>query len=105
MLEKATRQQSKDHNTSLVLRTIYEARSVSRADIARATALARPTVSTIVGELIHNRLVSEIGLGPSAGGKPPTMLEINKNAWRLLCLDIGNQEFRGALVNLPGEIM
>lgn len=105
MLEKATRQQSKDHNTSLVLRTIYEARAVSRADIARATSLARPTVSTIVGELIDNKLVSEIGLGPSAGGKPPTMLEINKNAWRLLCVDIGNQEFRGALVNLRGEIM
>lgn len=105
MLGKATRQQSKDQNTSLVLRTIYDAGVLSRADIARITSLTRPTVSSIVGELIDMRLVTETGQGPSVGGKPPTLLEVDKNAWRILCVDIGNQEFRGALINLRGEII
>lgn len=105
MLQKATRRQSKDHNTGLVLRTIYQAGAISRADIARATTLARPTVSSIVSDLIAMKLVAETGLAPSAGGKPPTLLEVDKNAWRILCVDIAGRRFRGALVNLRGELM
>src|SRR5688500_4445210 len=80
MVEKATRQQIKNHNTRLVLKTIYGANSrISRADIARATSLTRPTVSSIVSKLIDLKLVTETGYGPSVGGKPPLMLEIDVN--------------------------
>ena len=43
---KATRQQIKNHNKRLILRTIYEHGEISRTDIAR------PTVSNIVSELM-----------------------------------------------------
>ncbi|MGH2627733.1 MAG: ROK family transcriptional regulator [Anaerolineales bacterium] len=105
MLQKATRRQSKDHNTGLVLRTIYLAGAISRADIARATTLTRPTVSSIVSHLMAMKLVAETGLAPSARGKPPTLLEVDKNAWRILCVDLAGRNFRGALVNLRGELM
>ena len=101
---KATRQQTRNHNTRLVLKTIYDREGISRADIARATHLTRPTVSTIVSELLDEQLVAETGLGPSAGGKPPTLLEVNANAYRLLCLDLGSREFRGTLINLRGGV-
>lgn len=103
-MRKATRQQTRNHNTRLVLKTIYEQEGISRADIARATSLTRPTVSTIVSDLLHDQLVAETGLGPSAGGKPPTLLEVNTNAHRLLCLDLGSREFRGTLINLRGGV-
>lgn len=102
---KATRQHSKDHNTRLVLRTIYHQGAVSRAEIARVTHLTPPTVSTLVGELIDSQFVVETGQGPSAGGKPPTLLDIAQDAYHLLCLDLGSQTFRGALINLRGEIV
>lgn len=105
MDRKATREQIKNQNTNLVLRTIFQTGSISRADIARATELTRPTVSSIVSDLLDMRLVTEVGFGPSVGGKPPMMVEIDTNAWRILCVDIGNQEFRGALINLRGKIM
>jgi len=105
MLQKATRRQSKDHNAGLVLRTIYQAGAISRADIARATTLTRPTVSSIVSDLIAMKLVAERGPAASARGKPPTLLEVDKNAWRILCVDIAGRRFRGALVNLRGELM
>jgi len=38
---KATQQQTKAHNDSLVLSTIYEADEISRAAIARRTGLSR----------------------------------------------------------------
>jgi len=103
-MKKATRQQTKDHNTRLVFKTIYEQREFSRADIARSTHLTRPTVSTIVADLIENEFVVESGQGPSAGGKRPTLLNVNHDGHLLLCMDLGSQAFRGALVNLRGEI-
>lgn len=105
MKQKATRHHIKNHNTQLVLKTIFEADSISRADIARVTKLTRPTVSSLISELLEEQLITETGMGPSAGGKPPMLLEVDANARLLACIDIGNQLFRGALINLRGEIV
>jgi N-acetylglucosamine repressor len=99
------REPLKNQNANLVLRTIYHVPKISRADIARVTALTRPTVSSIVSDLIERQLVTEVGFGPSIGGKPPLMLEIDPDVWRILCLDIGSQEFRGALINMRGAML
>src|SRR5690349_2544423 len=104
MKTKATRQYLKNQNTSLVLRTIYKSGALSRADIARLTDLTRPTVSSIVSDLIETRLVAETGFVATARGKPPLMLQIDTSHLRVLCVDIGNQEFRGALIDLRGDI-
>ena len=104
-MQKATRQQSKDHNARLVLRTIYNQDNISRADISRATGLTRPTVSRIVAGLIEDRFVLETGQGPSAGGKRPTLLAMAQDQHQVLAIDLGSQEFRGALVNLRGDII
>lgn len=104
MMKKATREQTRTHNSQLVLKTLYEQSGLSRADLARVTRLTRPTVSAIVGDLITEHLVSETGTGPSAGGKPPILLAVNADAYRTLCIDIGNREFRGALVDLRGNV-
>ncbi len=104
-MRKATRQHTKDHNTRLILRTIYHRADLSRAEIARITGLTRPTVSRIVADLIGARLVVETGQGPSAGGKRPTQLDVAKDQHQILALDLGSREFRGAVVNLRGEII
>ncbi|MGH2542019.1 MAG: ROK family transcriptional regulator [Ardenticatenaceae bacterium] len=104
-MQKATRERTKQHNTQLVLRTIYNNGDISRADIARATELTPPTVSALVAELLERNFIIETGQGPSAGGKPPTLLDIAGDAHHLLCLDLGDEIFRGAIVNLRGEIL
>ena len=48
---------------------------ISRAELARKCSLTRPAVSAIVGELIADGMVRELGPGRSTGGKPPIMLE------------------------------
>ncbi len=103
--KKATRKQTKKHNRRLVLKTIYDAGEISRVDIARATSLTRPTVSTIVSELMSEGLVQEIGRLQSRGGKPATLLSVIGNARHLIGLDLASSEFRGAIVNLRGEIL
>ncbi len=59
--EKATQKRAKLHNKRLVLKTIYDRGPISRADIARATHLARTTVSNVVTSLMAEGLVLEVG--------------------------------------------
>jgi hypothetical protein len=103
-MKKATRQQTKQHNYRLVLKTVYDHTDLSRADVARITRLTRTTVSDIVSGLIEQDLLEERGLGESAGGKPPILLSVKNDARQVVCLDLSNHFFRGALVNLRGEI-
>lgn len=103
-MEKATRQQTKEHNINLVLKTIYRLGEISRAEVARVTRLTRTTVSEIVGELIDQGFLEETGTGSSAGGKPPIILRLRENSRLMVCLDLSGTEFRGALMNLRGEI-
>ncbi len=103
-MKKATKQQSRRHNSRLVLRTIYQSDKISRADIARTTKLTRPTISSIVSVLIDKKLVVEAGRGVSGGGKRPLLLQIAHDAHQLITVDLGSHEFRGALSNLNGDI-
>lgn len=104
-MRKATPQQTKEHNQRLVLKLIYDQGETSRAEIARLTKLTRTTVSSIVAELIENKLVIEAGPAPSAGGKPPTRLMIDEDAFYCICADLGSQGFSGAVVNLRGQLI
>lgn len=104
-MKKATHQATKEHNTTLVLRTIYHDDLISRADIARTTHLTRTTVSEIVTELIGTGLVKELGVGPATIGKPPIHVDFEADARHLICVDLGGDEFQGALVNLRGDVL
>jgi N-acetylglucosamine repressor len=104
-MKKATRKHTKEHNRILVLKTIFDHESISRADIARATSLTRTTVTDIVATLLDEELVTEIGVGESQGGKSPILLSLAQNSRYLLSLDLSHAEFRGAVINLRGKIL
>jgi predicted NBD/HSP70 family sugar kinase len=104
MIKKSNQEESRQHNRRLVLSTIYQHGEISRVEIAHHTHLTRTTVSEIVAELMRDGLVKEIGLAPSTGGKPATLLGVAENAHWLIGVDLGEKEFCGALVNLRGEI-
>jgi predicted NBD/HSP70 family sugar kinase len=86
----------------LVLQGIIAGDSSSRADIARSTGLTPATVSNLVAELIEEGLVEETGTGPSAGGKPPTLLGLNAEAQSVIAVDLSDGRLVGALLDLRG---
>ena len=102
--KKATHQLTKQHNRDLVLKTIFENESISRAEIARVTQLTRTTVSDLVATLIAEGLVREVGLGASIGGKLPILLSLVADSRYLIGLNLGQNKFIGAVLNLRGEI-
>jgi len=103
-LAKATHRQTRRSNEQLVLRTVYEGGSLSRADVARATGLTRTTVSDLVESLIEDGLVIEAGTGPSTGGKAPILLQVPADARQLVGVDVDRDRLSGAVVNIHGEV-
>jgi predicted NBD/HSP70 family sugar kinase len=103
--EKATHQQTRTFNQQLVLRALHDHSPLSRADLARLTGLTRTSVGDLVGTLIDERLIEEVGRGQSSGGKSPILLRVAPDGRHLVGLDLGEAEFSGAVVNLRGEIL
>lgn len=104
MIGKANHKTTRAHNKRLILKTIYNAGEISRADVAREIGLTRATVSDAVAELMKEGLVREIGIGKSTGGKPPTLLSVIENSRYLIGIDLADSEFCGAGLNLRGKI-
>jgi predicted NBD/HSP70 family sugar kinase len=103
--EKATHQQMRTFNQQLVLRALHDRSLLSRADLARLTGLTRTSVGDLVGALIEDGLIEEVGRGRSSGGKSPILLRVAPDGRHLIGLDLGEAEFSGAVVNLSGDIL
>jgi predicted NBD/HSP70 family sugar kinase len=105
--EKFLPERVREHNKALVLRTLYHGGQQSRADLARATRLARVTVGELVSDLITTRIVRELGPREAGRpGKPATLLDIDTQSFVIVTVDLSQPGlFRGALVDLAGEIV
>lgn len=103
---KASTLDSRVHNRSLVLATLYHDGPKSRSEIARASGLTAPTISALVAALEEDGLVADIGprKGSTRLGKPASLVSINDDAVHLVVLDLShNDRFSGAVLNLRGE--
>jgi predicted NBD/HSP70 family sugar kinase len=93
----------RDINRQIVLNHIREASPISRAEIARLTALQRSTVSLIVEELLTGGLIEEV-YGESSGGRPPQLLSLRAAHAVALGIDIGKKRTIVASSDLAGRV-
>jgi len=91
-------------NTAIVLEAILREEPLSRAKISELTGLNKATVSSLVQDLIDNRLVREIGTGASSGGRKPVLLEFIASAGYAVGIDLGVNYLRGVLTDLRGRV-
>ncbi|GAA2244494.1 ROK family transcriptional regulator [Rarobacter faecitabidus] len=98
---------SRWHNRTLVLQTLYRQGPISRADVARATKLTKATVSDLVSGLMVERLVRTLGTQESSGpGKPAVLIDIARQSHAVVCLDLSDHRIlRGAVFDLSGGIL
>ncbi|HUF04918.1 MAG TPA: ROK family transcriptional regulator [Aridibacter sp.] len=94
----------RDINRQIVLNYIREEGPISRADIARVTALQRSTVSLIVDELAELGLVQEI-YGESSGGRPPRLLTLKTANPVALGIDLGKKSTSVGVCDLGGRLL
>src|SRR4028119_228971 len=92
----------RDINKQIVLTYIRDLAPISRADIARETALQRSTVSAIIDDLQIDGLIEEIGTGNSTGGRKPTLLRIKAGIPVAIGVDITPRHTTIAVADLAG---
>jgi len=93
-------------NKAAILRAVLaNVEGISRAGAARITSLSRATVSAIVEELIEARILREVGLAASHGGRPPTLLQLNPDSGRAVGVDIGATHLSAVVANLRGRTL
>ena len=103
---KATPADVRAVNRRLLLQHISEGRGgVSRADLVRLARLNTATVSGLVAELLERGLVREVGTGPSIGGKPPILLDLDERLFAVLGVQLIRDGFRIAALSLRGRII
>lgn len=95
----------REMNEKLVLKTIIQKESISRADIAKLLNLNKTSVSSIVADLLNRNLIVELGAGESSGGRKPTILSFNKSAGFSLSFDVGPNYITSILTYLDGEFV
>lgn len=104
---KVLPEHARHHNRSLVLQSLYRDGSASRADLARGTGLTRVTISDLVGELIAEGLVVELGHRDDARpGKPAVMLDLDRGGTQIIGVDLSEHAvFRGAVLDIDGRVL
>ncbi|HEY2578936.1 MAG TPA: ROK family protein [Streptosporangiaceae bacterium] len=91
-------------NEQLLLERIRSIGPCSRAELARASGLSKPTVSLALANVEASGLVQEAGQRTGVPGRSAKLFEIRPDAGLVLGLDIGHEYVRGALADLAGEI-
>lgn len=95
----------RDINKQIVLNYVREREPISRAEIARQTALQRSTVSSIINRLVDDGFIEETGAGDSTGGRKPTMLRLRTDEVVAIGIDITPTTTTVATANLAGKIL
>src|SRR5436190_4203438 len=75
----------------------------TRAEVIQSTGLSAPTVGTLCGHLIRSGVVTDLGTGPSRGGRRPASMEFNARHGFVVGFDIGPTRTRLAIADLRGE--
>jgi predicted NBD/HSP70 family sugar kinase len=75
-------------NRSLLLRRLYFGGPLSRQDLIDTTTLSAASVSNVIGDLIGDGLVTEVGSIGSEGGRPRILLRVDPR-WHAIGVDVG----------------
>ncbi|MFW5794535.1 MAG: ROK family protein [Bacillota bacterium] len=95
----------KIQNTKLVIEKLVELRETSRSELAKLTTLNKATISTIINELIDKEIVNETNKIYKTSGRSAKIIELNKNAGRIISMDLLTNSIYGVIANLYGEIL
>jgi len=95
----------RDINRQIVLNHVRERGPISRAEIARTTAMQRSTVSDIIDALIIDGTIEEIGKGESTGGRCPQLLRLHAGWAAAIGIDISPTRTSVATADIAGHIL
>jgi N-acetylglucosamine repressor len=104
-LRSANRQSIRQINEAVVLGAIHDHGPISRTEIAEVTHLSPATITGIMGKLIRLGLAREREGGISTGGRPPVLVEIDRDAGCVVGVKLTESQIVAALTDLSAETL
>ena len=95
----------REHNDQTVLESVFRHGPISRVAVAERTGLSKPTVNTVVGQLVLAGLVSQVGVSSGSVGRSAAMFAVNPSAATVVGVDVGATRLRVAVSDLFGEVL
>jgi predicted NBD/HSP70 family sugar kinase len=99
---------TKQLNRSLVLQSILRLEKPSRQEIAAFTKLTPATITNIIGELMAEELVVEIGSmegGEKRAGRKTIVLDLNEESKRIAGVHIRSDRVEFGIMTLKGKVL
>ena len=76
-------------NRRVVLQQITDHQPISRVEVSQHSGLSTATVTNVVGELLAEQIIVETGLEASEGGRPRSLLSLNRDYGYFLGCELG----------------
>ena len=90
-------------NRVLIIRLLREAGSCSRADLARMSGLRPATITNIVNELKHIRLIREEGAINAGRGRNGVAISLDTSYYRVVGVRVSRKYFLAGLFDIAGN--
>jgi DNA-binding Lrp family transcriptional regulator len=100
----ATIEDAGAHNTRIVLRAIRAQGMLTKAELARQTGLAHPTVTNIARRLIERGLLRTAGMQRGGRGQPATRLVINGEGAHAIGINVDRDHVFMVLADFAGRV-
>ena len=79
-------------NQATILEQLLERKAASRAELAKATGMSKPTAGKIIDDLVHAGVVEELKIvdgGRPSVGRPGKQLRLATNRARFVVMELG----------------
>lgn len=104
-MSTASSQSIKTENMKLVMEKIIEHREITRIELSRITKLNKATISSIMNEFEDKELVIPTDKIIKTSGRSAIVYTLNKNAGRIISIELLANSIYGIISNLFGEIL
>lgn len=92
-------------NSANLLNLIRENQPISRAALSKSSKLNKSTVSSIVADLLKEKLIRETTVGRSTGGRKPILLSLNKSEYLIGAIDFDPAYSHIAIGDIEANIL
>lgn len=100
-----SRQSTRQINEALVLGAVHDHGPISRTDLVELTALSPASITGITAKLINAGLVREREGGVSTGGRPPVLVDIDRDAGCVIGIKLTEHQLIAALTDLGAKTL
>ena len=91
-------------NMKMIYKLIKSERVTTKAKLTRITKLSPTSIGRIVGELIENQFVQEVGQESNGVGRKATSLSLNPNRVLAIGVSVDRGLIQAGIVNVEGEL-